>query len=679
MSETQHDQHRAAPRAQSQRGPRARRAQRAEDKRVRVTNAPQASESFSPGEPIRPTPGLSGPGGAPRQWSFPVGYNIAQYPRATEQTSFAQLRSLAALYDGAQLCERVYFDMLGRLGVCVTPRTEAIAEGERATSPHMREAARRIEGFLESPDRSQDLRAWLVAFVRDLLEIDAVAVYTRRTRGGDLYALELVAGECYTESMEILTDSGWKRFPDVDLERDRFATRHQQTHAFEWQKATYFHKAEWDSVTQGDLYRFVSRGLDLVVTPNHRMLVTSLPRALGGSRHRERGEAIVRADHLADHRNNASAIPMTSIWEAPDVEEVRLPRSTARAHEFVCSGDDFAAFMGMFLAEGSATNGDQVYISQQLDSKGFVLYRDLLARMFGRTVCHTGKNFVLGHKTLHDYLRPLGWAHEKRIPDLVMGMSARQLRVFWDYYLVGDGWIERPGRKSKGGRQRIATTSPRLAGQLQELSQKIGMFATVLTYAPKRDRRLPGGRVIPKERQRPLYVIGLRHSRTSAFKVERVPYRGSLYCVSVPNEVIYVRRNGRAAWCGNTIKPLLDGAGRTPAPPAAAYQQFLYGAPAGWYSCDEMDYIRETSRTESPYGISRIERIILRMNQALRKQSFDLARFTDGATPLGLIQPPDGLSWTPEQLESFERAFNGLLAGSDRMRVRARALPPGAT
>ena len=323
MSETQPEQQRAAPRAQSQRGKNARHVRRAEDRRAVASIPAQASESFSPGEPIRPISGLSGPGGAPRQWSFPVGYNIAQYPRATEQTSFAQLRSLAALYDGAQLCERVYFDMLGRLELHVTPRADVLAEGGQRTSPQLRETARRIEGFLESPDRSQDLRAWLVAFVRDLLEIDAVAIYTRRTRGGDIYALELVAGE--------------------------------------------------------------------------------------------------------------------------------------------------------------------------------------------------------------------------------------------------------------------------------------------------------------------------------------------------------------------TIKPLLDGAGRTPAPPAAAYQQFLYGAPAGWYARDEMDYIRETARTESPYGISRVERIILRMNQALRKQSFDLARFTDGATPLGLIQPPDGLSWTPEQLESFERAFNGLLAGSDRMRVRARALPPGAT
>nr|MBF6591544.1 phage portal protein [Ktedonobacterales bacterium] len=80
-----------------------------------------------------------------------------------------------------------------------------------------------------------------------------------------------------------------------------------------------------------------------------------------------------------------------------------------------------------------------------------------------------------------------------------------------------------------------------------------------------------------------------------------------------------------------------------------------------------------------PYGLSRVERILLRVNQALRKQKFDLASFTDGATPLGLIQPPTDLTWTPEQLETFERAFNGLLAGNDALRVRAKTLPPGAS
>lgn len=145
---------------------------------------------FAPGTPAPPT-ALDGIGRQPRQWAYPVGFNLTQRPRATETTTFEQLRNLAALYDGIQICERVYFDLIGRLELRVLPRTELLADGEDATAPRWREPAQRIEALLESPDRIQDLRSWLVAFVRDLLEIDAVAVYTRLTRSGQLYALEL--------------------------------------------------------------------------------------------------------------------------------------------------------------------------------------------------------------------------------------------------------------------------------------------------------------------------------------------------------------------------------------------------------------------------------------------------------------------------------------------------------
>jgi hypothetical protein len=53
---------------------------------------------FPPGEPLAPIAGLTPPDGAPRQWAYPVGYNIGQRPRATEQTSFEQLRNLATLF-----------------------------------------------------------------------------------------------------------------------------------------------------------------------------------------------------------------------------------------------------------------------------------------------------------------------------------------------------------------------------------------------------------------------------------------------------------------------------------------------------------------------------------------------------------------------------------------------------
>ena len=33
---------------------------------------------------------------------------------------------------------------------------------------------------------------------------------------------------------------------------------------------------------------------------------------------------------------------------------------------------------------------------------------------------------------------------------------------------------------------------------------------------------------------------------------ELVPYEGKIYCLEVPNHIIYVRRNGKPVWCGNS-------------------------------------------------------------------------------------------------------------------------------
>ncbi|GCE14189.1 hypothetical protein KTT_41020 [Tengunoibacter tsumagoiensis] len=130
---------------------------------------------------------------------------------------------------------------------------------------------------------------------------------------------------------------------------------------------------------------------------------------------------------------------------------------------------------------------------------------------------------------------------------------------------------------------------------------------------------------------------------------------------------------------GATIKPLLDPRGRRPQPPYPSYQQFLYGVPAGLYTSDEMLYFRETVRADSPYGLSRNERIILRINQALRKENKDLSRFTDGNVPAGLLEPPDdGSQWTPEQLLAYQDLWDALLAGNDQARSRVKVIQPGS-
>lgn len=138
---------------------------------------------------------------------------------------------------------------------------------------------------------------------------------------------------------------------------------------------------------------------------------------------------------------------------------------------------------------------------------------------------------------------------------------------------------------------------------------------------------------------------------------------------------------------GSTIKPLLDERGRT-----LAYQQIVYGMAENSYrrpSADEPDeqlpviqeftnqqliYRPRWTRTFTPYGFPPTEWIILRVNTALRKQTFDLRWFTDGNIPDMIATPPDG-SLNPEQVQQFETWFNAVLTGDDAARRKVRFVP----
>ena len=130
---------------------------------------------------------------------------------------------------------------------------------------------------------------------------------------------------------------------------------------------------------------------------------------------------------------------------------------------------------------------------------------------------------------------------------------------------------------------------------------------------------------------------------------------------------------------GSTIKPLLDERGMAPMPPYPAYQQFVYGVPGMLILDTDLVYRRETERTDSAYGMSRVEYIILRVNQALRKENKDLATFTDGNMPAGTVELPDDgtTDWTPEQLLMYQVMWDGVLSGNDNIKARAKVMPPG--
>jgi hypothetical protein len=141
------------------------------------------------------------------------------------------------------------------------------------------------------------------------------------------------------------------------------------------------------------------------------------------------------------------------------------------------------------------------------------------------------------------------------------------------------------------------------------------------------------------------------------------------------------KRNGEllglSLVAGDQMKPLLDQWGHVPDPPEYAYQQYPWGIPGALYSTDMMVHYQESPATDNPYGFSRVERIILIVNLALKKMRKDLAHYASGNVPAGIMEVPEGLNWTPDQIDAYEQRWNSLLAGNAAKQVQVKFTQPG--
>ncbi len=73
---------------------------------------------------------------------------------------------------------------------------------------------------------------------------------------------------CYDEATEILTSRGWLSFKDVK-DDEIVATLNPDTHVLEYNRITA--KQVYDY--RGDLWSYQAQGVDLLVTPNHRLYI----------------------------------------------------------------------------------------------------------------------------------------------------------------------------------------------------------------------------------------------------------------------------------------------------------------------------------------------------------------------------------------------------------------------
>lgn len=126
---------------------------------------------------------------------------------------------------------------------------------------------------------------------------------------------------------------------------------------------------------------------------------------------------------------------------------------------------------------------------------------------------------------------------------------------------------------------------------------------------------------------------------------------------------------------GATLKVVIDESGRQPDPPLVAYQQILKGIPAVDYHADELLYLPRNVRTNRLYGYSPVEQIIMTVNIAMRRQIWQLQKFTEGNIPEALVTVP--ASWNPDQIAKYQQYWDSLIEGNTGMQRHIKFIPDG--
>ncbi|MDD5148362.1 MAG: LAGLIDADG family homing endonuclease [Candidatus ainarchaeum sp.] len=347
---------------------------------------------------------------------------------------------------------------------------------------------------------------------------------------------------CYDEQTEVLTETGWKYFRDLQFS-DKICTLNPENYAVEFD-------APSDIVSfdhHKELLSIQNQTLDIMVTLDHNMYVCAQQSARKG----EFKFDFVKARDLEAQ----SVVKRTGNWLAGEEKYFILPSAQISHYEgrqvvmtatpeIKIPMDDWVAFMGIWLADGYAGNG-KVGIAQKNPEKSEKI-RQLLEKLDFNFSRNTNE-FYFYSKQFADYLSAFGKAPSKHVPEFIKKLGKRQIETFLEWFCLGDGTV------MKAGHRIFYTCSKKLADDLQELLLKIGRVGVI------KERTRPGKRFIVDHFANsnfPSYEVNERVKKPDSWIDKRdmkiIDYSGKVYCATVKNHVMYVRRNGKPFWCGNT-------------------------------------------------------------------------------------------------------------------------------
>ena len=340
---------------------------------------------------------------------------------------------------------------------------------------------------------------------------------------------------CYSDDTEVLTKEGWKFFKNLS-DSDILATLNPNNHNLEWQQI----QEKFEYNYNGYLNHYHFRGVDLLVTDNHNMYIGKLHSDLDNPA----SWSIVESKNCPKYLH----IKKNAKWNGKEILNIKIGKH-------IIAMDLWLEFLGYFISEGHASLHNKVLSSGETKSYGHIGISQykldsqlMMKKCLDNLPFKFSKNMVCYDKSLYNELKIFGKAHQKHIPNYVKDLSSRQQKIFFDAIMLGDGSIS-------NGKMNFYTSSKQLADDMQELILKIGMAADIIEINRiGRDNGKNNNKNITRHKEYRLNIkaISLTPRESNGTTPILLPYNGKIYCATVPNHIMYVRRNGRAVWCGNS-------------------------------------------------------------------------------------------------------------------------------
>lgn len=360
---------------------------------------------------------------------------------------------------------------------------------------------------------------------------------------------EMAGYSCHDESTLTLTDSGFKRWNEIDS-NDKIACYNPHTGEMEYHN--YIEKHVYDF--NGEMVQFYTDKIDICVTPNHRMWSA------------KQDSEVFEFVEAKDVKPKSSFVGSVESFSGNNQDTFAIGDLEIPIYEY-------CELAGLFVSEGCTSkdkrkkgNRHAFSICQSENCESFEKKSDCLESS-KINYWTDNKSFNLWSPNLSDHFHN-EYGHgsnNKKLPTWLKNLSSEYLEIVLKSAIIGYG-CEHKHNSRKANNYVYCTSSKQLGEDIAEIAFKCGYAVKIINRKNKKIRNKylnkTGHQIITncpqyevqisrglKVRKPTIYSKSLKYANKEK---TYVPYSGKVYCFTVPHGIFVTMRNGKIAIQGNS-------------------------------------------------------------------------------------------------------------------------------